>query len=276
MNSARIQPYFVMSSFQYYKSVMNYLGISHFYSFTKESIQDYNMIAVPDGCIDILFSCSEKHPIVEVCGSVLVAKKIPLDKHTDYFGVRFYPGSGYLYNNIATKDLIDNQIPITEILEAKEMVEQIITASDFTDRIRIFLNHYTEFISNNQQLTDTRPLKNYLLKRILETRGNVKVSELAEEVGYTKRYIHQKFVEYFGISPKVFCRITRFQSVLTTLNTFNQLTSLDQSLLHVSTNAGYYDQAHMIKDFSLLSQNTPSQYLKLLDQTKYYKRIILV
>lgn len=275
MKNSLIQPYFVMSTFKYYKAVVGYLGISHFYAFVKENIDCHDMIAVPDGCIDILFKCDETAPFAEVCGSVLQAKKVLTNNTSYYFGVRFYPGGGYNYKNIKIGEIIDHQIPLTDVLDSKDMIEKITSTKDFNKQIHIFMEHYIHSLALISTIENKKSMKYYMLNRIITTQGNIKIKDLAIEINYSERYVNMKFIEYYGIRPKVFSRIIRFQHVLNSLN--NSKCSLgDESLIQIANEAGYYDQSHMTKDFSLLSSNTPSKYLTLLKKSDYQKRIVKI
>lgn len=273
MNRSMIQPYFVMSTSKYYKAVVKNIGISHFYSFTQKDLQENNMVAVPDGCMDILFNCSETKPSAELCGSVLEAVNIETDSKATYFGVRFYPGEGYAFDHIQSKDIINHQIPLTDILDAQDLFDRVVTAKNFNQRIDLFMTHYQNSIHKNQTFNEKTSIKHYMLNRIIASQGNIRVYDLAKEMGYSDRYVNKKFIEYYGMSPKNFCKIVRFQSILRSLN-YHSLNSETHNLLDLSLKAGYYDQSHMIKDFNQLSKHTPTKYMDLLKESNYMKRLI--
>lgn len=275
MNSSLIQPYFVMSNSKYYKSVVKDMGISHFYTFNKSNTNPCEMIAVPDGCIDILFKCDKNNPTAEVCGSVLQAQSVITSKDTDYFGVRFYPGQGYAFKDIATNEIINHQIPLNYLLDAEEMITQIASQQNFGEQIKIFMQHYTQSHHKSTMFHTQLSIKKYMVDRIIESHGLIRIKDLASEMGYSERYIHMKFIEFFGLNPKMFCKIIRFQHILNTLNNPLQQGNED-TLLQVALDAGYYDQSHMIKDFRQLAKNTPTKYLDLLKDADYNNRLIIV
>lgn len=55
----------------------------------------------------------------------------------------------------------------------------------------------------------------YCTERILQTQGNIKVEELAEESGFTARHIGKMFERCVGISPKLYSQIIRLQLSMT-------------------------------------------------------------
>ena len=87
--------------------------------------------------------------------------------------------------------------------------------------------------------------KNYLRERIYDTNGCICIRQLAEETGYSECYIRRVFQQVHGISPKNFERFVRFQKLLHVINKMPEMIRLDA----LAQQCGYYDEAHMIKDF---------------------------
>lgn len=83
--------------------------------------------------------------------------------------------------------------------------------------------------------------------------GLIKVSEMAERVGYTERYINNIFIEQMGFSPKVFCKIIQFQRSLEFLNY-----GTPERMTEAAVNLGYYDQPQFIRDFKTYCGMTPN------------------
>lgn len=270
-----IQPYIAMSSFKYYKQLVNCHGISHFYTFTKDNANHQNSLAVPDGCIDILFSTSDNKPSVHIYGSVLQPTFVFDDDSSDFFGVRFYPGGGYTFRDIKIKELINNMYDFTELIPSDELLERIATSNDFTEKISLFTNHYQGHLRIQHIKNDPIALKQFMLNKILTSKGQIRVGNLAAATGYSVRYVNKKFIEFFGIPPKVFCKIIRYQHVLNELKLLNNMDN-HNSLIQIANDAGYYDQAHMYKDFSEFSAQSPGQYIEMLKQSDYTNKLIIV
>ena len=60
----------------------------------------------------------------------------------------------------------------------------------------------------------------------------------------------------FGVTPKQFCRVQRFQEVLRRLWKKQQVDWVD-----IALSCGYYNQAHFINDFKAFSGLNPMAYL---------------
>ena len=86
-------------------------------------------------------------------------------------------------------------------------------------------------------------INEYLVNRITRANGHISISELQEETNYSACYLRRVFKNYNSISPKQFARYIRFQTLLDKLNTNN--TRYDELAL----DCGYFDEAHMMKEF---------------------------
>lgn len=60
------------------------------------------------------------------------------------------------------------------------------------------------------------------------------------------------------VSPKLFCRLVRFQNTLT-----RALTSPPESWAGAALELGYYDQAHLITEFKEFTGFTPTEFAGL-------------
>lgn len=269
------QPYFVMTTSRYYKAeIMNY-GISHFYCFEKDNIIENSMIGLPDGCIDILFCCDEKEPYANVIGTVLQPTRVQGKKGDYFFGVRFLPGNSLKFKDAKMSDFIEQQIPLLEVMDDKELFQQITSSRNFNYQIQVFMNKYLKFYESFYGADKYKDLKKIIIKKIIDSYGRIKVKELADMTGYSGRYIHKVFSEEFGLPPKVFCKLMRFQYLLNNLNIFSN-DIFDTNLTQIAIELGYYDQSHMIKDFYEFTNTTPKKYVQYLKESEYKKKIVII
>lgn len=64
--------------------------------------------------------------------------------------------------------------------------------------------------------------------------------------------MERAFARDLGIRPKVYARIVRLNAVLATLDDAERPRAVDLAL-----ESGYFDQAHLLRDFRLLAGRTP-------------------
>jgi len=82
------------------------------------------------------------------------------------------------------------------------------------------------------------------------------VTEVTRGTGLSPRRFVELFSEEVGLTPKLFCRVLRFQGVLTRLAKDEKIEWTDVALA-----CGYFDQAHFIRDFRAFSGINPTTYL---------------
>ena len=83
------------------------------------------------------------------------------------------------------------------------------------------------------------------------------VSEVTDQVGLSSRRFIEVFDSEVGLTPKLFCRIQRFQHAKRLAHQSDDIDWADLAAM-----SGYYDQSHMIRDFEEFSGLSPSAYLK--------------
>jgi AraC-like DNA-binding protein len=90
------------------------------------------------------------------------------------------------------------------------------------------------------------------VRALLETRGTARIADVARSLGWTRRRLERAFARELGIRPKLFARIVRLNAVLAGLDAAERASAVDLAL-----GAGYFDQAHLLKDFRVLAGRTP-------------------
>lgn len=222
--------------------------IALFYQFTLS--KGYKFILVPAGAVDIVFCCDPAKPSARIIGSVLKAKQLFFTPDIDHFGIRFLPGrSGLFIEDI--RHFVQQEVPLPEVMPGgSALAENMASCDSFNERVKLLLQ--TPVSGNNAlKLPDWGQ---YILHRINERRGLIKVEDLAVETGYSTRYINKTFTHHLGLSPKQFCRIVRFQSSLELI-----YLQPDIPISSIVAELGYYDQAHFGKEFKDFSLITPYQ-----------------
>lgn len=85
------------------------------------------------------------------------------------------------------------------------------------------------------------PAVDYALRCFTAEPHGLTVGNVTGEIGLSPRRFIHLFTEQVGLTPKLFCRVRRFQSVLDQIRSRRQLVWAD-----VAVRCGYYDQAHFI------------------------------
>lgn len=248
----------------YKKSVVNDYGIVHFFQFETSAEK---MTVIPDGSVDMIFCCSEAS-YAYVKGTVYRPEQAGFDAGKQYFGVRFLPGFNPILGENVMDKLIDRKIPFEELVDDERMLNSIYTAESFRDRIDAFMRYYMSIYQRIMPMDKSNLIVRHSLNMIFNRRGNITVEELADETGYSTRHINQCFRDETAMSPKQFIKIIRFQSALDRLHSNEK-----KPLSEIASSAGYYDQAHFIREFREYTGFTPNKYRLFLEENDYSSRI---
>lgn len=87
------------------------------------------------------------------------------------------------------------------------------------------------------------------------THGGATVEAMAKSAAVSSRHLERLFARHLGVAPKTLARVLRFQRALGAL-----MRDPEGTLADVAVNAGYFDQAHFIKDFRRMTGGVPRGY----------------
>jgi len=101
-----------------------------------------------------------------------------------------------------------------------------------------------------------RPEVGYAWDRLEESGGNLRIADLATEVGWSRRHLAENFRAETGLAPKAAARVMRFERACDRLRG-----PARPSLAEVAADGGYVDQAHLSRDFRDLAGQTATSWL---------------
>jgi AraC-like DNA-binding protein len=97
---------------------------------------------------------------------------------------------------------------------------------------------------------------------ILRGTGRARIPAMAGRAGLGLRQFKRRFMQQVGVSPKLFARLARFEAALDQM-----ARSPQESWTEVAHRFGYYDQMHMVHDFSRFTGETPTRTLQHFETT---------
>jgi methylphosphotriester-DNA--protein-cysteine methyltransferase len=110
------------------------------------------------------------------------------------------------------------------------------------------------------------PLINEAVRQISVSRGARDLGGLAGDLGLSLRQLERRFLSVVGLSPKLFSRMRRFQSV------FQVIEQDSARWADAAVRCGYYDQAHLIRDFHEFAGEAPTALLGGVDLARHFLR----
>ena len=107
---------------------------------------------------------------------------------------------------------------------------------------------------------DVAPEVSWAWRELLREGGAIRVSELAAGTGWSERHLTGRFRAEIGLAPKAAARVIRFDRARKLL--VQKLTvGGDYLLADLAADCGYFDQAHLAREFRALAGCPPSQWL---------------
>ncbi|HEY4108027.1 AraC family transcriptional regulator [Puia sp.] len=127
--------------------------------------------------------------------------------------------------------------------------EQFAEAS--TNAIRI--SHLENFLIGRMTPTGPDRLVLAALALIHKHKGDIRIKDLARQLHISQSPLEKRFRQAVGATPKKFASIVRLKNVLQRFDPQSSLTELGYE-------AGFYDQAHFIKEFKAFTGATPEDF----------------
>jgi methylphosphotriester-DNA--protein-cysteine methyltransferase len=98
----------------------------------------------------------------------------------------------------------------------------------------------------------------YVVKQILTTHGQAKLSDVIDKCGVTQKYVIDLFKKRVGLSPKQLSNLVRLNHFIAYKNKHPQ-----KNLTACGYEAGFFDQAHLIKSLQQVAGMSPKNYFKI-------------
>jgi len=213
---------------------------------------------IPDGCVDIIFDLNvhSYKKAASIVGTMTKPIFAELKGRVNYLAIRFLP-SGFLhFFNSPAYYFTDRIIPLEMISGKRErdLTEQLVIENPIHNKIKLLESYMENLLSANN--TNDAVVK-HAIYCILKNKGDIKIPELTTITSSSQRQLRRRFDRWIGVSPKAFCRIIRFQSILRTLPLSSKC-----NLLSIALDGGYYDQSHFIHEFNSYYGLNPTEFLK--------------
>jgi len=124
------------------------------------------------------------------------------------------------------------------------LIDRLASAAGWAERFAILDAELTALLRRGRGERGVLPEVGYAWDRLAETGGNLRIEELAREVGWSRRHLAEKFRAETGLGPKAAARVIRFEGAC------DRLLAPDRpALARVAADTGYVDQAHLSRDF---------------------------
>ncbi|MCP2336911.1 helix-turn-helix domain-containing protein [Actinomadura rupiterrae] len=160
-------------------------------------------------------------------------------------------------------ELAGDVVDLTALVGARatEIAERLASAPTWDDRFAV-LDASLLALADRDRAPGPPDQVARAWERLESSSGAVPVGALAAELGWSRRHLTGRFQREFGLSPKAAARVIRFEAACRLLRT-----PAPPPLADVAARAGYFDQAHMARDFRDLGGTTATAWLAELRAT---------
>ncbi|MBB5959682.1 AraC-like DNA-binding protein [Saccharothrix tamanrassetensis] len=198
-----------------------------------------------------------RHSGTLVAGPYRRAYVLEATQQTHVIGAVFRPGRARALVDVPLHELSDRHVALEDLwgLGATRVREQVLAAPGATGKLRVLEAALSDRLTGSGQAA--HPLvaaATGWLSRMPERPG---VGELGDRLGLTSRRVQQVFRAEVGLSPKGYQRLQRFRSVLDGIDRVDRV-----GWSAFAVERGYYDQAHLDRDFHAHSGLSPTAYLR--------------
>jgi AraC-like DNA-binding protein len=201
----------------------------------------YNYPVIPDGCVSIILVLCKNEIQGYLCGVTDELRKIALSKGETAFVARYFPGGFRSLTKEPISTYTNCSCSLSRVLpNYKILFSAFARAAAFSERVLAFSKPMRSLYLDNKEV---HYVMNYCIDKIYRQNGNVKISDLSQETGFSERYIGKLFDRWVGISPKLYAEIMRFQFSLEKLKELKN--KEERILLDAALDSGFFDHAHM-------------------------------
>lgn len=214
-----------------------------------------NGIVIPDTCMDIIFDVNFTNNRISntFCGiqnRSFISSSPTVSAYICSFAIRFYAWAVILFADEDMKTVLNTFNKTDYYFKfLKENLESVlIDTRTIEERIKITESYLLRRINKNRE----NPNVMNAIYKILNSKGNIRIKELADYASVSSRQLERLFKETTGISPKQLADLVRYQYLWQDIIYCKDFDIQDAVLKY-----GYCDQAHLLNDFRNYHTMTP-------------------
>jgi len=176
---------------------------------------------------------------------------------TAVIGVLFRPGSASLFFPVAAHELHNTDIALSELNpgEADRLLNEVCSAGAELAQFRVLERYLDRKLKTAVAI---HPAIKFAIARLSRDDG-VRIRQLQLDTGLSHTRFIQLFHAHVGLTPKLFYRIQRFRALLDRIEK-----GMPVNWSEVAIDGGYFDQAHLIRDFRAFAGITPLEYTRTM------------
>jgi AraC-like DNA-binding protein len=214
-------------------------------------------LILPDGCIDVLIDVHTG--VARVVGTMTRAVADPLTARSVLASVRFKPGAAPAFLRVPAAELTDRVVGADELGCSWLCTPPAPAGSELALQAALAALQRS-LLERSAAAAPQREVRE-AARRLFGARAPT-VDALARELGRSRQHLARQFREHVGVGPKEFARVARLQRAIAAVQRSPGAGSgapgrAAPGLAALALDLGYFDQAHMARDFNDLAGLTP-------------------
>jgi len=173
-------------------------------------------------------------------------------------GVHFKPGGAAPFLGQPSDELCNQVVELDALWgrSAHELRERLLATPNPPAKFSVLENFLLARMARFGSAANGQEHVGWALDQFLRQPHQQAIRAVADKLGVSHKHFIAEFRRQVGLTPKLFCRIRRFQEVLAQISAHTTIEWAD-----LAYSCGYYDQAHFVNDFQAFSGLNPSTYL---------------
>jgi len=240
---------------------------------TMENTGDSKEVVIPPSqYINIVFPIDQSHYSLNgqvirdsiVTGLTLRPTVLQYPKGTRLAGIRCYPHGLYPFFNMDGKVLVNNH----KAFLSSPLVQQV-DLPDTGGQMSFVSNIYDLLSSlyDEKKYRKSQVVRDYY-QYFRNGHTVIPIETYCKISGTNYTSLNRLFTKVIGLTPKQFGRLIKFRKSLC------EIMDSPESLTDIGLNAGYFDQAHFIREFKTFLDCTPSMYKSILKAADQQSQLI--
>jgi AraC-like DNA-binding protein len=181
-----------------------------------------------------------------------------------FVAVRFRSGALRHFSPLPLADLRDDVLSIGDVWGqgGRDIAERVLQAGSRNERIALLEDWLLHCL---HRYHTSQPAIEAALRQLYYRHREVRIDELADQLGMSRRHFERLFREQIGVTPKAFQRTARFNLTVRDL-----LLSARTDYLATALDHGYYDQAHFIHEVRSFVGESPATFLQTTRRVAHF------
>jgi AraC-like DNA-binding protein len=177
-------------------------------------------------------------------------------------GAHFKPGGARRFLGPASDEFHDQVVEFEAVwgTRARDLRERLLAAPGPTAKFHHLEHFLAGLLSWSRKDAERHQAVAWATNQIYRQPQMLTIGAVIEKLGISHKHFIEQFREQVGLTPKLFCRIRRFQEALVQINSRRQI-----DWAELACDCGYYDQSHFINDFQAFTGLNPTSY-RCLDE----------